>query len=230
MHRLRRSTAVIAKNGGDVKAVACSPSRIALTSVIEYPDQRSAMNTAAEILALGTLAYVEIEPQWDVAEFVALNRAGARPKAHPRQRPGSVIKPDPGTPVGACQRPALGGTLSAPEAATSTPPSQVVLQGRPRIERRSRPRPDPARRHRGYRKARHRKRRWSPPLREGRGPQPPAGSSDQRSASMRAARSRSLTLNSKTLPCQRLSSASLSNVTPTDLANLQGDTFKRPVL
>ena len=70
--------AVIAKNGGEVKTVTYSPSRIALTSVIEYPDQRSAMNTVAEILALGTLEYVEIEPQWDVAEFVGLARAAAQ--------------------------------------------------------------------------------------------------------------------------------------------------------
>ena len=54
--------AVIAKNGGDVKAVTYSPSRIALTSVIEYPDQRSAMNTAAEILALGTLESLRSSP------------------------------------------------------------------------------------------------------------------------------------------------------------------------
>ncbi|MGO9856288.1 MAG: hypothetical protein ACLPYY_14740 [Acidimicrobiales bacterium] len=64
--------AVIAKNGGDVKAITYSPSRVALTSVIEYPDQRSSMNTVAEILALGTLEFVEIEPQWDVAEFTGL--------------------------------------------------------------------------------------------------------------------------------------------------------------
>jgi hypothetical protein len=70
--------AVIAKNGGDVKAVTYSPSRIALTSLIEYPDQRSAMNTVAEILALGTLEYVEIEPQWDLAEFTGLARAAAK--------------------------------------------------------------------------------------------------------------------------------------------------------
>ena len=70
--------AVIAKNGGDVKAVTYSPSRIALTSLIEYPDQRSAMNTVAEILALGTLEYVEIEPQWDLAEFTGLARVAAK--------------------------------------------------------------------------------------------------------------------------------------------------------
>ncbi len=70
--------AVIAKNGGDVKALTYSPGRVALTSVIEYPDQRSAMNTVAEILALGTLEYVEIEPQWDAAEFLGLARAAAQ--------------------------------------------------------------------------------------------------------------------------------------------------------
>jgi hypothetical protein len=65
---------VIAKNGEDVKAITYSPSRIALTSVVEYPDQRSAMKTVAEMLALGTLEFVEIEPQWDVAEFTGLVR------------------------------------------------------------------------------------------------------------------------------------------------------------
>jgi len=70
--------AVIAKNGGDVKTISYSPSRLALTSVIEYPDQRSAMNTVAEILALGTLEFVEIEPQWDVAEFTGLVRGAAQ--------------------------------------------------------------------------------------------------------------------------------------------------------
>jgi hypothetical protein len=45
-----------------------------LTSVIEYPDQRSAMKTVAEILALGTIEFVEIEPQWDVVEFTGLVR------------------------------------------------------------------------------------------------------------------------------------------------------------
>ena len=69
---------VIAKNGGDVKAITYSPSRLALTSVIEYPDHRSAMNTVAEILALGTLEFVEIEPQWDVAEFTGLVRDAAQ--------------------------------------------------------------------------------------------------------------------------------------------------------
>ena len=70
--------AVIAKNGGEVKSITYSPTRIALTSVIEYPDQQSAMKTAAEILALGTLEYVEIEPQWDVAEFIGLAQGAAQ--------------------------------------------------------------------------------------------------------------------------------------------------------
>ena len=69
--------AVIANNGGDVKTITFSPSHNALTSVIEYPDQRAAMNTVAEILALGTLEFVEIEPQWDVLEFTGLVRAAA---------------------------------------------------------------------------------------------------------------------------------------------------------
>ena len=65
---------VIAKNGGDVKSITYSPNRVALTSVVEYPDQRSAMKTVAEIQALGTLEFVEIEPQWDLLEFTGLVR------------------------------------------------------------------------------------------------------------------------------------------------------------
>ena len=71
---------VIGKNGGDVKAVAFSPSHNAITSVIEYPDQLSAMTTVAEILALGTLEYVEIEPLWDVVQFTGLARSAAAKK------------------------------------------------------------------------------------------------------------------------------------------------------
>ena len=71
---------VIGRHGGDVKAVTFSPSHNALTSVIEYPDQLSAMTTVAEILALGTLEYVEIEPLWDVVEFTGLVRAAAAKK------------------------------------------------------------------------------------------------------------------------------------------------------
>ena len=89
--------AVIAKTGGDVKAVTYSPSRIALTPVIEYPDQRSAMKTVAEILALGTLEYVEIEPQWISLSSQVLHARGLGLK-HTSYRPGSVIKPDPGSP------------------------------------------------------------------------------------------------------------------------------------
>jgi uncharacterized protein with GYD domain len=69
---------VIAHNGGDVKSVTFSPGRSAITSVIEYPDQQSAMKTVAEIMALGTLEFVEIEPQWDLLEFTGLARAAAR--------------------------------------------------------------------------------------------------------------------------------------------------------
>ena len=71
---------VIGKNGGDVKAVAFSPSHYAITSVIEYPDQLSAMTTVAEILALGMLEFVEIEPLWDVVEFTGLARSAAAKK------------------------------------------------------------------------------------------------------------------------------------------------------
>jgi hypothetical protein len=45
---------VIGKFGGDVKVVSFSPSQIALTSVIEYPDEESAKRSVAGILALGT--------------------------------------------------------------------------------------------------------------------------------------------------------------------------------
>jgi uncharacterized protein with GYD domain len=69
---------VIARNGGDVKSVTFSPSHSAITSVIEYPEQHAAMKTVAEIMALGTLEFVEIEPQWDVIEFTGLVRAAAR--------------------------------------------------------------------------------------------------------------------------------------------------------
>jgi len=68
---------VIANNGGDVKSITFSPSHAAFTSVIEYQDQQSAMKTVAEIMALGTLEFVEIEPQWDVLEFTGLVRAAA---------------------------------------------------------------------------------------------------------------------------------------------------------
>jgi uncharacterized protein with GYD domain len=69
---------VIGRNGGDVKSITFSPTHSAVTSVIEYPDQQSAMKTVAEIMALGTLEFVEIEPQWDLLEFTGLARAAAR--------------------------------------------------------------------------------------------------------------------------------------------------------
>ena len=69
---------VIARNGGEVKSVTFSPSHAAITSVVDYPDQQAAMKSIAEIMALGTLEFVEIEPQWDVIEFTALARAAAR--------------------------------------------------------------------------------------------------------------------------------------------------------
>ena len=66
---------VIGKHGGDVKVVSFSPSENALTSVIEYPDEHSAKQSVAEILALGTLEFVAIETLWDVIEWVGMVRA-----------------------------------------------------------------------------------------------------------------------------------------------------------
>lgn len=66
--------AVIDKHGGDVKVVSFSPSETALTSVIEYPDEQSAMRSVAAIVALGTLEFVTIEALWDVGEWVTMLR------------------------------------------------------------------------------------------------------------------------------------------------------------
>jgi hypothetical protein len=67
--------AVIGKHGGDVKVVSFSPNQLALTSVIEYPDEQSAKLSVAGILALGTLEFVSIETLWDVLEWVGMVRA-----------------------------------------------------------------------------------------------------------------------------------------------------------
>ena len=67
--------AIIGKHGGDVKVVGFSPSANALTSVIEYPDEKSAQQSVAEILALGTLEFESIETLWDVIEWVGMVRA-----------------------------------------------------------------------------------------------------------------------------------------------------------
>jgi len=67
--------AVIGEHGGDVKVVSFSPSEIAITSVIEYPDEQSAKLATAGVLALGTLEYVSIETLWDVVEWVGMVRA-----------------------------------------------------------------------------------------------------------------------------------------------------------
>ena len=67
--------AVIGEHGGDVKVVSFSPSQIALTSVIEYPDEQSAKLSAAGIVALGTLEFISIETLWDVVEWVGMVRA-----------------------------------------------------------------------------------------------------------------------------------------------------------
>jgi len=66
---------VIAEHGGDVKVVSFSPSQVALTSVIEYPDELAAQRSVAGILALGTLEFTSIETLWDVGEWVEIVRA-----------------------------------------------------------------------------------------------------------------------------------------------------------
>ena len=68
---------VIAKHAGDVAVVSYSPSQMALTSVIEYPDEKSAQRSVAEILALNTLEFVSIETLWDVVEWVGMVRAAS---------------------------------------------------------------------------------------------------------------------------------------------------------
>jgi hypothetical protein len=68
---------VIAKHKGDVAVVSYSPSQMALTSVIEYPDEKSAQRSVAEILALNTLEFVSIETLWDVVEWVGMVRAAS---------------------------------------------------------------------------------------------------------------------------------------------------------
>ena len=67
--------AVIGEHKGDVKAVGFSPSDTNLTSIIEYPDEKSAQLSVAGILALGTLEFVSIEALWDVVEWTAMVRA-----------------------------------------------------------------------------------------------------------------------------------------------------------
>ena len=58
-----------------MKVVSFSPSELALTSVIEYPDEQSAKRSVAGILALGTLEFVTIETLWDVVEWVGMIRS-----------------------------------------------------------------------------------------------------------------------------------------------------------
>jgi uncharacterized protein with GYD domain len=69
--------AVIGECGGAVKVVAFSPSELALTSVIEYPDEKSAQQSIARILALGTLEFVSIESLWDLGDWIGMVRAAA---------------------------------------------------------------------------------------------------------------------------------------------------------
>ena len=61
-----------------MKVVSFSPSEVTLISVIEYPDEASAMRSVADILALGTLEFVAIEGLWDVGEWVGMLRAAAQ--------------------------------------------------------------------------------------------------------------------------------------------------------
>ena len=65
---------IIAKNGGDAKVIAFSPTDVTLISVIEYPDELSAKHSVAAILALGTLEYVSVESLWDIGEWVGIVR------------------------------------------------------------------------------------------------------------------------------------------------------------
>lgn len=68
---------VIGKHGGDVKVVAWQPSKVCLVSVIEYPDEKSAQQSVAEIAALGTLEFESIDALWDVGEWTSMMRAAA---------------------------------------------------------------------------------------------------------------------------------------------------------
>ena len=70
--------AVIAQHGGDVKVVSYSPSQMALTSVVEYPDEEAAQRSVAGILALNTLQFASIETLWDVVEWVGMVRAASQ--------------------------------------------------------------------------------------------------------------------------------------------------------
>ena len=65
---------VIGKHGGNVISVGFSPSHANLVSVIEYPDELSAQNSVAGILALRTLEFQSIEQLWDVVAWVTLVR------------------------------------------------------------------------------------------------------------------------------------------------------------
>ena len=113
--------AVIGEHGGDVKVVSFSPSELALTSVIEYPDEQSAKRSVAGILALGTLEFVTIETLWDVVEWVGMIRsANTRPErpAQVEERPNfptrqrrQCLRVDPG-PVAHAERPPTGGKWS----------------------------------------------------------------------------------------------------------------------
>jgi uncharacterized protein with GYD domain len=68
---------IIGKHGGDVKVVGFVPSKACLVSVIEYPDEKAAQQSVAEILALGTLEFDAIEAVWDVVEWTSMLRAAA---------------------------------------------------------------------------------------------------------------------------------------------------------
>jgi uncharacterized protein with GYD domain len=68
---------VIAKHGGDVKALGFAMSNTTIVSMIEYPDLASAQGSVAAILALGTLEFVSVEELWDVTEWTQMVRKAA---------------------------------------------------------------------------------------------------------------------------------------------------------
>lgn len=64
----------VAKNGGEMKVSAFSPSHMALVSVIEYPDEESGKRAVADVAALGTLEFVSVHSLWDLGEWTAMIR------------------------------------------------------------------------------------------------------------------------------------------------------------
>ena len=69
---------VVEANGGEVKVSSFSPSHVAIVSVIDYPDEKSAQKAVAEVQALGTLEFVSMHHLWDLAEYTAVARKAAQ--------------------------------------------------------------------------------------------------------------------------------------------------------